>query len=336
MEICAIGIFDIESESKPWLAFKESITSTRSMDSRGDISEAQLQRYQANQIFGTNYIFKKDYFGLAYLILLFETSENPSETVFAEICDLMSNEIISRGELGDAPLVCKWWHYVIKAETSVDDSVYVGSKDIEFGSTIIRPGYCFTKVKNWPVNEDRLIDGILCAEREWIFIDKDNKRLSKMLARESAVLAEQDGVALDDMRDQLIRNILLDEQVLCLAPLSIQIYHELQASWSIPDLSIRLEARSHEVYEIMQQMNLEVESNRSQSRNRTLLVISLLTVLQVFSTLWGFTFDRLKHDHVLSGPGLAVSIVSAVFCTLLLGTIIWKFLTRPRGKRRTK
>lgn len=138
------------------------------------------------------------------------------------------------------------------------------------------------------------------------------------------------------MSDQLVRNILHDEQVLYMPALSIQVYHELRAVWSIPDLSMRLEARSQEVYEIIRQKNLELEGSRSKSRNAILLVISFLTVFQLTWTLWSFTFDRTKKDSILRGPGLTWSIVSATMIVALVTVILVQFARNAFSNRRNK
>ena len=335
MEILGIGIIDVNTDAKPWLAFQKRTMRTRAIDSQGDVAGAQLTRYQENPIFGDSFVYRKDHFGLGFILLKFTAPDgicnNDLESTFHD----KVGEIIASGALLDTKLVCLWSHLILDAKKANDGSVYVGSKDIEFGSTTIRPGYCFTKTKNWDffhLDDSRLVDGILCAEREWFFINKDNQRLTDLLSKRNIEQIGGSSAVLDDMGDQLIRNILHDEQVLYMPALSIQVYQELRAVWSIPDLSTRLEARSQEVYEILRQKSLQVEGDRSESRNRILLLISLLTVFQVMWTGWSFTFDRVRHDQIFRGPGLFVSISSLVICVIILGHFTWRTLRNRKVK----
>lgn len=116
MEILGIGIIDINTDRRPWLAFQKKTMTTRSIDSQGDISGAQLSRYQEGPIYGDRYVFKKDHFGLGFLILKFTAPDGASNTELENTFHNVAREIISKGDLQDPTLTCPWSHLIVDAD----------------------------------------------------------------------------------------------------------------------------------------------------------------------------------------------------------------------------
>lgn len=327
MNRMTFGIFDLGAgkilEISPT---DHSRTNKRMVSGDGNLSGTQIAKPRVIAS-GDDWRFLSDGFGIGYLALYSDSL--PADALISLVTKSKAFDDLADQELANIrtqlhPIVGAgepgWWHHVVNESVQLSDAFFVGSEPIKFDGAVLKHGYGFTGVSKFPVDDERILNALICAHREWFFIDRDNRTLTSIL-RAGAEAENQQRITLDYMRAQMMRNILLNEQVLFLAGLEIQIYDELRAAWSIPDLTLKLESRIREIHEIVRIELSEIESKKNERRNLWLTMITVLTGFQMIWGLWDFIFER-SNLFVLSNYwrlGLAaVSIIAMV-------TILFRF-----------
>jgi hypothetical protein len=334
MKRMTFGIFDLGAgkilEISP---VDNNRLNKRMVGGDGNLSGTQVKKHEVIAT-GSNWKFLSDGFGVGYLLIYTDSipGDLDAELLTKSIVfdDLADQELLEiRAELqsiiGDR--IPGWWHHVVDESVPLSDAFFVGSKPIQFDGSQLRHGYGFSQVSKFRVDDERILNALICAHREWFFIDRDNRALTSILLA-GAHAENQQKNTLDYMRAQMVRNILLNEQVLFLSGLEIQIYDELREAWSIPDLVLKLESRIREIYEIVRIELSEVEAKKNERRNLWLTMITVLTGFQMIWSLWDFIFEPtnlLTASNYWRLGLVAVSVTS-------IATILLRFLLPLRRK----
>jgi hypothetical protein len=337
MNRMTIGIFDLEAgkilEISP---IDNNRVNKRMVGGDGNLSGTQVEKPEVKAA-GSNWKFLSDGFGVGYLLIY--SDSNPIDAsaglvtksqIFDELADQELSKI--RPELKSiiAEREPGWWHHVVNESIPLSDAFFVGSTPIKVDGSQLEHGYGFSRVSNFQVDDERILNALICAHREWFFINRDNRALTSILLAGAQAENQQKNI-LDYMRAQMMRNILLNEQVLFLAGLEIQIYDELREAWSIPDLVLKLESRIRDIFEIVRIELSEVEAKKNERRNLWLTMITLLTGFQLIWSLWDFIFEPtnlLTINNYWRLGLVAVSVAS-------IATILLRFLLPLRRKSKT-
>jgi len=334
MKRMTLGIFDLSAgkilEISP---VDNNRVNKRMVGGDGNLSGTQVKMHEVIAR-GSNWKFLSDGFGVGYLLIYTDSIPGDSNVelltksiVFDDLADQELLEI--RAELqsiiGDR--IPGWWHHVVDESVPLSDAFFVGSKPIQFDGSQLKHGYGFSKVSKFRVDDERILNALICAHREWFFIDRDNRALTSILLA-GAHAENQQKNTLDYMRAQMVRNILLNEQVLFLSGLEIQIYDELREAWSIPDLVLKLESRIREIYEIVRIEISEVEAKKNERRNLWLTMITVLTGFQMIWSLWDFIFEPTNLLTISNYWRLGMAAVTII----AIVTILLRFLLPLRRK----
>ena len=322
------GIFDLDAGKILAISPNDNNrVNKRMVGGDGNLSGTQLETHKVIAT-GSHWKFLSDGFGVGYLLIYSDSI--PSDTnaelftkskVFDDLADQELSEIRSELQSIIGEREPGWWHHVVDESVPLSDAFFVGSKPIQFDGSQLKHGYGFSKVSKFRVDEERILNALICAHREWFFINRDNRALTSILLA-GAHAENQQKNTLEYMRAQMVRNILLNEQVLFLSGLEIQIYDELREAWAIPDLVLKLESRIREVYEILRIELSEVEAKKNERRNLWLTMITLLTGFQMIWSLWDFIFEPTNLLTISNYWRLGLAAVTII----AIVTILLRFL----------
>ena len=328
MNRMTFGIFDLGAGKLLSISpIDKSRVNKRMVGGDGNLSGTQVEKPEVIAS-GQNWKFLSDGFGVGYLFIY--SDSNPVKASSGLITKSKVFDDLADQELADIrsqlqPIIGErepgWWHHVVDESIHLSEAFFVGSKPIQFDGSELKHGYGFSAVSQFPIDDERILNALICAHREWFFIDKDNRALTSILLAGAHTENQQRDI-LDYMRAQMMRNILLNEQVLFLAGLEIQIYDELREAWSIPDLVLKLESRIREIHEIVRIELSEVEAKKNERRNLWLTLITILTGFQMIWSLWDFVFERTNLILLSNYWRLGMAAVS-IFS---IGTIVIRFL----------
>ena len=329
-----IGIFDLEAgkvlEISP---IDNNRVNKRMVGGDGNLSGTQVEKPEVKAS-GSNWKFLSDGFGVGYLLIYSDSIPNDANAelftkskFFDELADRELSEIRAELQSIIGEREPGWWHHVVNESIPLSEAFFVGSTPIDFDGSQLIHGYGFSRVSNFQVDDERILNALICAHREWFFINRDNRALTSILLAGAHAENQQKNI-LDYMRAQMMRNILLNEQVLFLARLEIQIYDELREAWSIPDLVLKLESRIREVYEILRIELSEVEAKKNERRNLWLTMITVLTGFQMIWSLWDFIFEPTNLLTISNYWRLGLAAVTII----AIVTILLRFLLPLRRK----
>jgi hypothetical protein len=334
MKRMTFGIFDLDagkiSDISP---IDNNRVNKRMVSGDGNLSGTQVEKHEVIAS-GSNWKFLSDGFGLGYLLIY--SDSNPVDAkvelltkskVFDDLADQELSEIRAELQSIIADREPGWWHHVVDESIPLSDAFFVGSKPIQFDGSQLKHGYGFSSLSKFRVDDERILNALICAHREWFFIDRDNRALTSILLAGSHAENHQKNI-LSYMRAQMMRNILLNEQVLFLAGLEIQIYDELREAWSIPDLVLKLESRIREIHEIVRIELAEVEAKKNERRNLWLTMITVLTGFQMIWSLWDFIFEPTNLLTISNYWRLGLAAVTVI----AMVTILLRFLLPLRRK----
>lgn len=318
------GIFDLGAEKNLEISpIDKTRTNKRMVGGDGNLSGTQVEKPEVIAS-GSNWKFLSDGFGVGYLLIYSDSSTVDTSAglvtkskIFDDRADQELSEIRSELQSIIGEREPGWWHHVVDESILLSDAFFVGSKPIQFDGSQLKHGYGFSRVSKFQVDDERILNALICAHREWFFIDRDNRALTSILLA-GAHAENQQKKILDYMRAQMMRNILLNEQVLFLAGLEIQIYDELREAWSIPDLVLKLESRIREIFEIVRIELSEIEAKKNERRNLWLTMITVLTGFQMIWSLWDFVFESSNLLTISNYWRLGLAAVSVASIVIIL------------------